>query len=149
MHPPETPRSRSFTIESSLTPASASTSDGSVAKEAPKTVAYVEPPPLSPTERVKYEAVSNRDLPQDFDYSLPLSDPVIIGEYRDDTTLWHYVENAAGITHRVSMPSIVIIFCPVTSLLFEFIRRYQFEASALAEAFPYSVSEYSELIAVL
>ncbi|KAI0249494.1 SNF2 family N-terminal domain-containing protein [Lactifluus subvellereus] len=117
MLPQETPRSRSFAAESSLTPASASTGDGSVAKEAPKTIAYIEPPPLSPTERIKYEAVSNRDLPQDFDYSLPLSDRVIVGEYRDNTTLWYYVENAAGIVHR-------------------------FEASALAEAFPYSVSEY-------
>jgi hypothetical protein len=138
----ETPGSRSFALEGSLTPVPASI--GSVAKDSRKKVAYIEPPPLFPTERAKYEPVSNRDLPQDFDYSLPLSDRVIIGEYRDDTTLWYYVENAAGIAHRVSMPSIVFILVPVMSPLFKFTSQYQFEASTFAKAFPYSVYEYSE-----
>jgi hypothetical protein len=105
----ETPEPHSFVLESPLTPASALSGDVSVAKDGHKTVAYIEPPPLAPIEREKYEAVSNRDLPQDFDYSTPLSDPVVIGEYRDNTTLWYYIENAAGIVQRVSMPPIVFI----------------------------------------
>jgi hypothetical protein len=105
----ETPKSHPFTTESPLTPTSPSPIRLSIAKGGPKTVAYIEIPPLPPTERVKYEPVSDRALPQDFDYSLPLSGRVIIGEYRDNDTLWYYVENAAGIAHRVSVPSIVSI----------------------------------------
>jgi hypothetical protein len=104
-----TPKSRPFTIESPLTPTSPSPICLSITKGGRKTVAYIEIPPLAPTERAKYEAISDRALPQDFDYSLPLSGRVIIGEYRDNDTLWYYVENAAGIAHRVSVPSIVFI----------------------------------------
>ncbi|KAI9513073.1 SNF2 family N-terminal domain-containing protein [Russula earlei] len=105
-------------VESTLTPAPSSADDISMAeKPARRAVAYIEPPLLAPAERVKYEAVSSRDLPQDFDFILPLSDRVIVGEYRDDTTLWYYVENADGVAHR-------------------------FESTAFAEAFPYSVSEF-------
>jgi hypothetical protein len=89
-------------VESNPTPASVQSSDVLVAPDTLRPP-YVELPHLASEERVKYEAVSNRDLPEDFDYSLPLSDHVIIGEYRDDTTLWYYVENADGIAHRVSV----------------------------------------------
>jgi hypothetical protein len=81
-----------------------------VAPETRRPAAYIELPHLAPEERVKYEAVSDRDLPEDFDYGLPLSDRVIIGEYRDDTTLWYYVENADGIAHKVSALSSVPMF---------------------------------------
>lgn len=67
-----------------------------------KAVVYVDPPPLPLTERVTYEAVSNRDLPEDFDRSLPLSGRVIVGEYRDNATHWYYVKNADSIVHKVS-----------------------------------------------
>jgi hypothetical protein len=100
----ETPEAHSSALDSPLT---ALSDHVSLTKDVPKTVAYIEPPPLATIERAKYEAVSNRDLPQDFDYSVPLSDPVIIGEYHDNTGLWYYIENAAGIAHRVSMPPIV------------------------------------------
>jgi len=120
----ENPQLRHSTDDSSLTPISSVAGDVSASKNARISAVYIEPPPLPRAERVKYEAVSNRELPQDFDYGLPLSDRVIIGEYRDDTTLWYYVENADGVAHR-------------------------FEASAFAEAFPYPVSEYSEKITVL
>jgi hypothetical protein len=93
-----------LTVESSLAPASASAGDAFLARRA---VPYIEPPDLAPEERVKYEPVSNRDLPQDFDYGLPLSDRVVIGEYRDDANLWYYVENADGLAHRVSVLLIV------------------------------------------
>jgi len=102
MHTPETPSSP-LTVESDAAPASLSPGDIFVAPDTRRPAAYIELPHLAPEERVKYEAVSNRDLPQDFDFDLPLSGRVIIGEYRDDTTLWYYVENADGIAHRVSV----------------------------------------------
>ncbi|KAF8499266.1 hypothetical protein F5888DRAFT_160250 [Russula emetica] len=117
MPTPVTPSLSPLTVESDTTSSSASSGDVFVAPDTRRPAAYIELPHLAPEERVKYEAVSNRDLPQDFDYDLPLSDRVIIGEYRDNTALWYYVENADGIAHR-------------------------FEAFAFAEAFPYSVSEY-------
>jgi hypothetical protein len=92
-----------LTVQSSIAPESPSAGDVSIAPEARRAVPYVELPHLATEERVKYEAVSNRDLPQDFDFGLPLSDRVIIGEYRDGTILWYYVENADGIAHRVSV----------------------------------------------
>jgi hypothetical protein len=98
----ESPPLSPLTVESNPTPASVQSSDVLVAPDTLRPP-YVELPHLASEERVKYEAVSNRDLPEDFDYSLPLSDHVIIGEYRDDTTLWYYVENADGIAHRVSV----------------------------------------------
>jgi len=112
MPTPETPPSP-LTVE--IDTASASVSPGDVFV-APYTytrrpAAYIELPHLAPEERVKYEAVSNRDLPRDFDYGLPLSDRVIIGEYRDGATLWYYVENADGIVHRVS----VLLYVPMLS----------------------------------
>lgn len=117
MPTPENIPSRSLTAESTLAPLSLSSGDVSRTNIDHKAVVYIEPPPLPPTERVTYEAVSNRDLPENFDYSLPLSDRVIVGEYRDDATHWYYVENADGIVHR-------------------------FKARTFLEAFPYSVSEY-------
>ena len=102
MPTPETPRSSPLTVESDTTSDSVLSGDVFVAPGTRRPGAYIELPQLALKERVKYEAVSNRDLPQDFDYSLPLSDRVIIGEYRDDTTLWYYVENADGIAYRVS-----------------------------------------------
>jgi hypothetical protein len=116
------PESRPVTIESPLTPMSPSPIRLSIAKDGRKTVAYIEIPPLAPTECAKYEAVSDRSLPQDFNYSLPLSGHVIIGEYRDNDTLWYYVENAAGIAHRVS--ALLCLFVPVIRGLFEFTPRY-------------------------
>lgn len=89
------------------------------AKHAPSgAVAYIEAPPLAPSERVKYQAVSNRDLPHDFDYFHPLSDRVIIGEYRDDTNLWYYVENA-GVAHRVSV-LLTVLTLVLSPPLFQF-----------------------------
>ena len=88
-----------LTVQSSL----ASESVVFIALDTRRAVPYIEPPHLAPEERVKYEAVSNRDLPQDFDYDLPLSDRVIVGEYQDDAILWYYVENPDGIVHRVSV----------------------------------------------
>ena len=90
-------------IESTLTPAPSSVGGISIAKNPRRPIPYIEPPLLAPTERAKHEAVLDRDLPQDFDYDLPLSDHVVIGEYRDGTTLWYYVENADGVAHRVSV----------------------------------------------
>jgi hypothetical protein len=98
----EHPQLSSFTTESSLTPTPSSVGDVSITKTPRRVLAYIEPPPIALAERVKHEAVLDRDLPQDFDYDLPLSDRVIIGEYRDDTILWYYVENADGVAHRVS-----------------------------------------------
>ena len=89
-----------LTVESSSAPESVSARD---VYNTRRLIPYIEPPQLAPEERVKYEAASSRDLPQDFGYDLPLSDRVIIGEYRDDTILWYYVENADGILHRVSV----------------------------------------------
>jgi hypothetical protein len=103
MPTPETPPLSPLTVESGTASAPVSAGDVLVAPDTRRPAAYIELPHLTPKERVKYEAVSNRDLPQDFDYGLPLSDRVIIGEYRDDdATLWYYVENADGIAHRVS-----------------------------------------------
>lgn len=98
----ETPPLSPLTVESDTALESVSSGDAFVTPDTRRPAAYIELPHLAPEERVKYEAVSNRDLPQDFDYSLPLSGRVIIGEYRDDTTLWYYVQNADGIAHRVS-----------------------------------------------
>jgi hypothetical protein len=98
-----------LTVESSTAPASTSAGDAILAPDTRRAVPYIEPPDLAPEERVKYEPVSNRDLPQDFDYGLPLSDRVIIGEYRDDAILWYYVENADGLAHRVSVLLIVFM----------------------------------------
>jgi hypothetical protein len=103
MPAPETLPLSPLTVESDTASTSVLSGDVSIAPDTRRPTAYIELPHLAPEERVKYEDVSNRDLPQDFDYSLPLSDRVIIGEYRDDTTLWYYVENADGITHRVSV----------------------------------------------
>jgi hypothetical protein len=103
MPTPETPSLSPLTVESDTTSSSVSSGDVFVAPDTRRPAAYIELPHLAPEERVKYEAVSNRDLPQDFDYDLPLSNRVIIGEYRDNTTLWYYVENADGIAHRVSV----------------------------------------------
>ena len=99
LSPGESPPSP-LTVESSSAPESVSARD---VYNTRRLVPYIELPQLAPEERVKYEAASSRDLPQDFDYDLPLSDRVIIGEYRDDTILWYYVENADGILHRVSV----------------------------------------------
>lgn len=99
MSTPEKVQSRSLSALSTLSPVSVSPGHASRSK---KVVVYIEPPPLSPTERVTYEAVSNRDLPENFDYSLPLSDRVIVGEHRDSSTLWYYVENSNGLVYRVS-----------------------------------------------
>lgn len=105
MSTPETPPSSPLTVESDTASTSVSSGDVFLAPDTRRPAAYIELPHLAPEERVKYEAVSNRDLPQDFNHDLPLSDRVIIGEYRDDdTTLWYYVENADGIAHRVSVP---------------------------------------------
>jgi len=102
MPTPETPPSP-LTVESDTASASASAANVLVAPDTRRPAGYIELPHLVPEERVKYEAVSNRNLPQDFDYGLPLSDRVIIGEYRDDdATLWYYVEKDDGIAHRVS-----------------------------------------------
>jgi hypothetical protein len=105
MSTPETPPSSPLTVESDTASTSVSSGDVFLAPDTRRPAAYIELFRLAPEERVKYEAVSNRDLPQDFNHDLPLSDRVIIGEYRDDdTTLWYYVENADGIAHRVSVP---------------------------------------------
>ena len=98
----EHPRLSPFTTESSFTPAPSSVGDVPITEAPRRALAYIVPPPLAPAERVKHEPVLDRDLPQDFDYELPLSDCVIIGEYRDATTLWYYVENADGVARRVS-----------------------------------------------
>lgn len=103
MTTPETPPSSPLTVESDITSVSVSSGDVFVAPDTRRPAAYIELPHLAPEERVKYEAVSNRDLPQDFDFSLPLSDRVIVGEYRDDANLWYYVEDDDGIAHRVSV----------------------------------------------
>ncbi len=100
---PASPPLSPLTVESDSAPAFASSGDVFIASDTPRPVPFIELPHLTPKERVKYEAVSNRYLPRDFDHDLPLSDRVIIGEYRDDTTLWYYVENADGIAHRVSV----------------------------------------------
>jgi hypothetical protein len=102
MPTPETPPSSPLTVQSDQASDSVSSGDVFVAPDTRRPAAYIELPHLAPEERVKYEAVQDRDLPQDFDYSLPLSDRVIIGEYRDDATLWYYVENDDGIARRVS-----------------------------------------------
>jgi hypothetical protein len=115
----ENPQLRHSTDESSLTPVSSVAGDVSASRDARISAVYIEPPPLPRAERVKYEAVSNRDLPQDFDYGLPLSDRVIIGEYRDNTTLWYYVENADGVAHRVSV--LLIVSVPANGKLFLFL----------------------------
>jgi hypothetical protein len=107
MTTPENTQTRAFTTESTLTPVSPSSGNVRTINVDHKAVVYVDPPPLPPTERVTYEPVSNRDLPENFDYSLPLSDRVIVGEYRDNATHWYYVENADGIVYRVSsLPSL-------------------------------------------
>lgn len=103
MTTPETPPSSPLTVESDITSASVSSGDVFVAPVIRRPAAYIELLHLAPEERVKYETVSNRDLPRDFDFSLPLSDRVIVGEYRDDATLWYYVEDDDGIAHRVSV----------------------------------------------
>jgi hypothetical protein len=99
----EHPRLSPFVPESSLTPASSSVGDVSKTRNPRRAVAYIEPPSLTHAERVKHEAVVDRDLPQDFDFDLPLSGRVVIGEYRQGTTLWYYVENTDGVAHRVSV----------------------------------------------
>lgn len=96
-------------IESGLTPAPLSVGGVSIARNPRRPIPYIEPPSLAPAERAKHEAVLDRDLPQDFDYDLPLSDHVIIGEFRDGTTLWYYVENADGVAHRVSVLVIALL----------------------------------------
>ena len=88
-----------LTVQSSIAPDSIVF----ISPDTRRAVPYIEPPYLVAEERVQYEAVSNRDLPQDFDYDLPLLDRVIVGEYHDDATLWYYVENPDGIVHRVSV----------------------------------------------
>lgn len=98
-----------LTIESSLTPAPSSAAEVSITRNPHRAVPYIEPPPLACAERVKHEAVLDRDLPQDFDYDLPLSDRVVIGEYRDGTTLWYYVESADGVAYRVSVLIIALM----------------------------------------
>ena len=106
----ETPPSSPLTVESDTASAFVPSGDAFAAQDTRRPPAYIELPYLAPEERVKYEPVSNRDLPQDFDYGFPLSDRVIIGEYRDDdATLWYYVENADGIAYRVSVPLYVPI----------------------------------------
>jgi hypothetical protein len=102
MHTSESLPLSPLTVQSSIAPESASARD----PDTRRAVAYIDPPHLATEERVKYEAVSSRDLPQDFDYDLQLSDRVVIGEYRDDV-LWYYVENADGVAHRVSVLSTV------------------------------------------
>jgi hypothetical protein len=101
----ETPPLSPLTVEGDTASASVSSGDVFVAPDTrrPAAAYFIELPHLAPEERVKYESVSNRDLPQDFDYGPPLSDRVIIGEYRDGATLWYYVENADGIARRVSV----------------------------------------------
>lgn len=102
MSTPTNTQARALTVESSLSPIPLSSGDVHRTNVDYKAIVYVDPPPLPPTERVTYEAVLNRDLPENFDRSLPLSDRVIVGEYRDNATLWYYVESADGITYRVS-----------------------------------------------
>jgi hypothetical protein len=102
MTTPENTQAHAFTAESTLTPVSRLSGGVHATNVAHKAVVYVDPPPLPATKRVTYEPVSNRDLPENFDYSLPLSDRVIVGEYRDNATHWYYVENADGIVYRVS-----------------------------------------------
>jgi hypothetical protein len=105
MSTPANTQARALTVESSLSPVPLSSGDvnrTNVEHKEHKAIVYVDPPLLPLTERVTYEAVSNRDLPENFDRSLPLSDRVIVGEYRDSATLWYYVESADGITYRVS-----------------------------------------------
>jgi hypothetical protein len=103
MPTPETLSLSPLTVESNTASTSVPSGDVFVAPDTRRPAAYIELSHLAPEERVKYEPVSNRDLPQDFDYGLSLSNRLIIGEYRDDTTLWYYVENADGIAHRVSV----------------------------------------------
>jgi hypothetical protein len=98
-----------YTVESSLTPGPPSVVEISTPNNARRPAPYIEPPPLAPAERIKYEALSNRDLPQDFDFGLPLSDRVIIGEYWDGPILWYYVENADGVAHRVCVMLTVLM----------------------------------------
>ncbi len=108
MTTPEHTQSWSLTAKSSLTPVSLSPGDFSRTHVDHKAVPYIELPPLSPTERATYQTVSNRDLPESFDYSLPLSDRVIVGESRDDATHWYYVENVDGIVYRVSTLLVIL-----------------------------------------
>ncbi|KAI0271427.1 hypothetical protein BC834DRAFT_441990 [Gloeopeniophorella convolvens] len=110
-------RTRFLTVESSLTPPPASLDGPSGSRGTLRPAFCIVPPPLVAPERTKYQAVSGRDLPTDFDYSFPLSHRPVIGEYRDGDTLWYYAEDADGIVHR-------------------------FGSAAYAEAFPYAVSEY-------
>lgn len=102
MTTPENTQARAFTAESTLTPVSLSPGGVHTANVGHKAVVYVDPPPLPSTKRVTYEPVSNRDLPENFDYSLPLTHRVIVGEYRDNAAHWYYIENADGIVYRVS-----------------------------------------------
>ena len=102
MFTPKHSQSRSLTAQNTHSPLSLLSSHFSRTNADRKTVVYIEPPPLPSTERVTYEAVSNRDLPENFDYSLPLSDRVIVGEHRDNATHWYYVENADSVVYRVS-----------------------------------------------
>ena len=102
MSNPENSRSHSLIAESTLSPLSSSSGHVSGTNVDYKAVVYIEPPLLPLNERVTYEAVSSRDLPENFDYSLPLSNRVIVGEYRDNATHWYYVENADGVVYRVS-----------------------------------------------
>lgn len=113
MPTPETPLSSPLTVESDTASDSASSGEVFVAPVTRRLVAYVELPYLAPEERVKYEAVSDRDLPEDFDFDLPLSGRVVVGECRDDATLWYYVEDADGIAHRVSALSSVPMFASI------------------------------------
>jgi len=106
-----------FSVESSLTPEPSSVVDMSSINNARRAAAYIEPPPLAPAERIKYEALSDRDLPQDFDFGLPLSDRVIIGEYWDGPILWYYVENTDGLAHRVSVLLTVLMLAGSNSSL--------------------------------
>jgi hypothetical protein len=115
MHSSDNPPLSPLTVQSSIAPESPQTGDVIIAPDTRRAVPYVELPHLATEERVKYETVSNRDLPQDFDYDLPLSDRVIIGEYRDDAILWYYVENDDGIAHRVSGVSHLPVIGPLPS----------------------------------
>jgi hypothetical protein len=111
MFTPKNSQSRSLTAQSTLSPLSLLSSHVSRSNVDLKAVVYIEPPPLPPTERVTYKAVSNRELPENFDYSLPLSDRVIVGEHRDNATRWYYVENADCVVYRVSTLLITLKLC--------------------------------------
>lgn len=117
MTTPENTQTRALTAESTLTPVSLSSGDVHAANVGHKAVVYVDPPPLPSAKRVTYEPVSNRDLPENFDYSLPLTHRVIVGEYRDNAAHWYYIENADGIVYRVSSLLVTVLNTPPTKIL--------------------------------